>query len=235
MRARIGLRLVVLVLVIVPFGAQAKGAAPKERKVLLQLDNVELATAVKTLSRQTGRNFIVPSDFRHRRLTVISATPVAVDAAIRAVRSALQADGLDLVEEDGFLRIARGKAAEAVTGAECPPVTWIRPVDDTTWILQKTEWDRQIRDTSDLATQARVIPHFENGGISGFKVFGIRKCSVYTRLGIRNGDTIRKVNGESIDSPSKALLVYEQMKNRSRFELELKRGDSIRTHVYKVE
>ena len=51
-----------------------------------------------------------------------------------------------------------------------------------------------------LLRQARAVPHRQNGKTVGFKVVGNRSNSLFRSLGLRSGDVLTSVNGESLDS-----------------------------------
>ena len=42
-------------------------------------------------------------------------------------------------------------------------------------------------------------------------------------IGIRSGDVIKSINGKAIDSPNKALSLFEQLKGSSAINLEIER------------
>jgi general secretion pathway protein C len=46
-----------------------------------------------------------------------------------------------------------------------------------------------------VAKGARVVPAVKNGKPDGFKLYAIRPSSVYSKLGLTNGDTIQSING----------------------------------------
>jgi general secretion pathway protein C len=46
-------------------------------------------------------------------------------------------------------------------------------------------------------------------------------------VGLCNGDVVSRINGYDLTSPDKALEVYEHMKGRSHFDLELTRAGSL--------
>jgi general secretion pathway protein C len=63
----------------------------------------------------------------------------------------------------------------------------------------------------------------------GFKLFGVRPDSVYAQMGLQNGDTIRRVNGQALTSPEKVLELYSKVKDASRIEIEFdRRGSSVK-------
>lgn len=69
-------------------------------------------------------------------------------------------------------------------------------------------WRRLIADAAEFATQARVVPAFENGQPVGFKVFSIRPGSAVSQLGFLNGDTVNAIQGRPLTGPESVLEAY---------------------------
>ena len=91
---------------------------------------------------------------------------------------------------------------------------------------------RNARAPEFLATEARIVPHFEGGKGAGFKLFSIRPGSIYSKIGITNGDVIQRINGEDIDSPDKAFDAWRRLKDASSIQIELSRGGTKKKNVW---
>lgn len=103
-----------------------------------------------------------------------------------------------------------------------------------TYEISREDVERQLANLSALATQARVVPSFKDGKANGFKIFSIRPGSLYQKIGLQNGDVIRKINGYAIDSPEKALELYAKLRESSRIEVELERRGKVQTKTVNV-
>ena len=88
---------------------------------------------------------------------------------------------------------------------------------------------------SSLATEARIVPYFENGESKGFKLYSIKPNSLIAKVGIMNGDIIRKVNGYDINSPEKALQVYSLLKSENRISIDITRNGRPKTFEYEIK
>jgi general secretion pathway protein C len=105
----------------------------------------------------------------------------------------------------------------------------IRAVSENDYEVPRAEIDRTLSNLNDVAMQARIVPAFKDGQAQGFKLFSIRPDSIYSKIGVQNGDVIKRINGFDLNSPEKALEVYAKLKEASRIEIELERnGSSIR-------
>lgn len=67
--------------------------------------------------------------------------------------------------------------------------------------------------------------------VDGFRFASIKKGSVYEDLGFKVGDVITEVEGEKVDSPDKALELYNKFETNSRVQM-LVNGEP---RVYTVE
>ena len=62
------------------------------------------------------------------------------------------------------------------------------------------------------------------GQANGFKLFQIQPGSLYSSIGIENGDVITRINGYEVNSPDKALEVYQKLRESPHVTIELERG-----------
>ena len=95
--------------------------------------------------------------------------------------------------------------------------------------------DEQLKDLSELGRQARVVPNYRNGKYEGFKLVGVRPGSLYRSIGVRSGDVIKSINGKAIDSPNKALDLFEKLKNSSSINLEIERRGQPKQLNYSIK
>jgi general secretion pathway protein C len=126
--------------------------------------------------------------------------------------------------------IARAPVPPSGGGAPAAPSTeGIRKVSDTQYEIERSVIDSTLSNLNAVATQARIVPSFKNGVANGFKLFSIQPGSLYSSIGIENGDVIQRINGYEINSPDKALEVYQKLRSSSHITIELERnGRSLR-------
>lgn len=110
----------------------------------------------------------------------------------------------------------------------------IKKTGDTSWSVEQAGIDKALGDLSSLATQARIVPAFEGGEAVGFKLFSIRPGSLYSKIGIQNGDVISRINGYEINSPDKALEIYQKLKDAKEITVDMKRRGKPVTLNYNV-
>lgn len=91
--------------------------------------------------------------------------------------------------------------------------------------LNKREVDNTLKDMNKVMTQARIIPYIVNNKNQGYRIFSIRPNSIYTKIGLKNGDVIQRVNGIELSSPEKAYSLFQQLKDEPKVSLDiLRRG-----------
>jgi general secretion pathway protein C len=110
----------------------------------------------------------------------------------------------------------------------------IKQVGDDRYEIQKNVIDSALSNLNTLATQARLVPSFRNGVANGFKLFQIQPGSLYAAIGIQNGDVITRINGYEINSPDKALEIYQKLRDLSHFTVELERAGQVIKKDYSV-
>lgn len=106
---------------------------------------------------------------------------------------------------------------------------------ENTYGVARSTVDNALNDLSSLATQARVVPAFEGGKPVGFKLFSIKPGSLYSKIGLQNGDVINRINGYELNSPEKGLEVYGKLKDSSNVTVEVKRRGKPMTLDYTIQ
>ncbi|RLB53479.1 MAG: general secretion pathway protein GspC [Deltaproteobacteria bacterium] len=111
----------------------------------------------------------------------------------------------------------------------------IKKTGPNSWSIERGEIENALSNLNNIAMQARIVPSFKNGQANGFKLFAIRPGSLYSKLGIQNGDIIHKINGFIINSPDKALEIYQKLKNARQVEIELTRRGQHKKLNYSID
>jgi general secretion pathway protein C len=111
----------------------------------------------------------------------------------------------------------------------------IEKISDTRFTIQRSLVDKALANQGSLMKTARVIPHDENGRVVGVKLYGIRRTSLLGRLGVRNGDMLRTINGFDMTSPDTALEAYSVLRSADKLTLAVKRQNNDMTIEYNIE
>jgi general secretion pathway protein C len=141
----------------------------------------------------------------------------------------------EFIDEDGPDGAAPAPAVAAAPAVASVLGNGIKELSANKYTVPRSEIDKTLSNLNDVAMQARIVPSFKDGQANGFKVFSIRPDSIYSKIGVQNGDVISRINGYEINSPDKALEVYAKLKEASRIEVELDRNGQRVLKTYDVQ
>ncbi|HEX9307314.1 MAG TPA: type II secretion system protein GspC [Anaeromyxobacter sp.] len=119
-------------------------------------------------------------------------------------------------------------------GAPAGKLEGVRQIAENRYEIDRQVIDKTLGDLNQIATQARIVPSFKNGAANGFKLFSIQPGSLYAAIGIENGDVIQRVNGYEINSPEKALELYQKLKETGHVTIQGERGSVVYTKEYNI-
>jgi general secretion pathway protein C len=111
----------------------------------------------------------------------------------------------------------------------------IKALSENEYTVPRGEIDKTLSNLNDVAMQARIVPAFKDGQSEGFKLFSIRPDSIYTKIGVQNGDVIKQINGYDLNSPEKALEIYSKLKEASRIDIVIDRNGSTLHKSYTIQ
>ena len=106
------------------------------------------------------------------------------------------------------------------------------PVRSSNITVNRTELEESLNDISSLMTQARIRPHLKKGRPDGFSVSRIKSGSIFLKLGIKNGDVIKKINGNAIRESDDVMLLYEQITSSDDVSVDIERRGRVKTLNY---
>jgi len=84
-----------------------------------------------------------------------------------------------------------------------------------------------LKDLPNILQQASAVPNFipgSGGQIDGFRLVQIQDGSIFSQLGLKQGDVINEVNGEVIDSITKAMATFKDLKTSNKITVQVNRG-----------
>jgi general secretion pathway protein C len=109
------------------------------------------------------------------------------------------------------------------------------PVRGGTITLRRADLQVMLKDINKLLSQVRIRPHFRNGQPDGLSVSNIKKGSLFTRMGLRSGDIVQKVNNRPMESADDMIDLYEKLKAGDPVSLELKRRNRSKNLNYRFK
>jgi general secretion pathway protein C len=138
----------------------------------------------------------------------------------------LEMDGADPVTPSSV------KAAKASKSGKWDGV---EKAGETKFTIDQETFDKILENPDKLAGQIRAVPHTdENGKVDGYRLSGIRRSSLFRKLGIKNGDVVHSVNGNDLTNMSSALSAFESLQNERNFNFEVTSRKQKKTYEYEV-
>jgi type II secretion system protein C len=102
------------------------------------------------------------------------------------------------------------------------------------FVVEEAELDKGLENLPLLLTQARAVPYFKDGRSIGLRLFAIKTGSLYEKVGLRNGDILKTINGNNLGDISQALKLFEQLKQERSISLVLERDKQDREFKYTI-
>lgn len=137
-----------------------------------------------------------------------------------------------------------GAASAQVASVQPPPMQPTDPADidvgksitcsGNTCNIERKLVETVLSNTAALATAARFVPSIKDGKPNGFKLYAIRPNSIFGKIGLQNGDTIKAINGLDMSSPDKALEIYTKLRYASHLSVSVERRGENTTLDYSI-
>jgi general secretion pathway protein C len=102
------------------------------------------------------------------------------------------------------------------------------------FVVEEAELDKGLENLPLLLTQARAVPYFKDGRSIGLRLFAIKTGSLYEKVGLKNGDILKTINGNNLGDISQALKLFEQLKQERSINLTLERDKQEREFKYTI-
>ena len=108
-------------------------------------------------------------------------------------------------------------------------------VDEEIISLSHEDLKKSMANITELMTQVRVRPYFRRGKPEGLIISQIQPDSVFSDLGLKNGDILVNVNDKQITSPEEAFTFYNSLKSGSEVSIEITRRGQKKMFTYQIK
>ena len=109
------------------------------------------------------------------------------------------------------------------------------PSSGETKVLRMKGIFKKLKTKLSLLSRIRIKPTLVSGKIDGYEVTNIPSDPFFEAIGIKNGDAVRKVNGNVITSIPRAYEIYRNLKPNSAVEVDIIRDGKPVTLKYRLE
>jgi len=86
-----------------------------------------------------------------------------------------------------------------------------------------------------LMKDVSIRPHFVNGKPGGLRLSRVQSDSIFRKMGLRRGDIITGVDGQSIESVDDAIGLYSRLKSADNVKVEITRMGKPRILDYNIQ
>jgi len=111
----------------------------------------------------------------------------------------------------------------------------VRSLGNNRWQIPRGAAEKARSNIGNLLKQARVEPYVVNGSTEGFVIKMIKPGSLFNQIGLRVGDVLHEINGVPLDSPEKALQVFQQLRQARQINVSLERRGNPMTFSYEID
>lgn len=102
------------------------------------------------------------------------------------------------------------------------------------YVVDQRALNAALDNIGQAMTDARLLPSIKEGKVEGFRVSEVKPAGIFGMIGIRNGDTLLRINDFPIDSPEKAIQSLGALKGQSRIKLDMVRDGQPTTFTYDI-
>jgi general secretion pathway protein C len=110
----------------------------------------------------------------------------------------------------------------------------IREVGENRWLISRSMVEAVRENFADQLRLAQMEPRAVDGKIDGFLVKRINPRSVLVKMGLQRGDVVKEVNNIKLDSPEKALQVFQQLREARQIAVAVERNGQPMNFSYEI-
>lgn len=121
----------------------------------------------------------------------------------------------------------RTESAQA-TGGE------VKEVGENRWLVSRNLVESVRQNFADQLRLAQMEPHLVGGKTNGFLVKRLNPRSILVKMGLRRGDLVKEVNNIKLDSPEKALQIFQQLREARQIAVAVERNGQPMSFAYEI-
>jgi general secretion pathway protein C len=111
----------------------------------------------------------------------------------------------------------------------------VQQVGDNKWTIPKEVAEQTRNNVNELLKEARMEPRIVDGQTDGFVVRTIQANSFLAGIGLRRGDVLMAINSVQLNSPEKALQIFQQLREARDIRVDLLRNDQPVTLEFEID
>lgn len=105
---------------------------------------------------------------------------------------------------------------------------------ENAFVIDQREVDEALANLDRLVTEIRITPNFRGGQVAGMKVLAIKPGTIFSKLGLRRGDILERINGLELDI-RRGMELFSQLKDQKNLRIDLVRRGKNKTLEYEIK
>ncbi len=163
--------------------------------------------------------------------------PVASGAALHAVYP----DRVVLDEQGELTNLSLPRDFGPTTTSYMPTIPTLEEEEyEEEYVTEESVDEESIQavvaqNVSRLADVIRPTPYFVNGQQQGYRVYPGRNRDQFTALGLRPGDLIKDIDGQSLTDPTQAMQIFQSLGTATQVSVTVERDGTPETIVLRTD
>ena len=216
------------------FGSVEKAAAPAKTPQIETLEPTTLKVVLLgTVAGDQGSAVAVIEETDKRKQGLFRVGDSVQNAIVKMILRGKVV--LRVGERDEILNMAEPSSVRSRGAGRELPQRSEEPAEDQAISVSRAEIENSMKDVNALLSKVRIRPHFKNGKADGLAVYQIQKDSIFSNLGLRDGDIVQGVDDTAIQSPDDIISVYRKLESGSQLSIKINRRGQEKTLNYVIE
>jgi len=160
------------------------------------------------------------------------------DKVVTASVESIEKDGIVLLHQGQRRKINLRIKESGKQDTDNPEVTMAKnatqPVETQPAAKSNPTFADKLRYAATMIPKANMEPYTIDGQVEGLKITGLEDIKGAEDLGLKNGDVIRSVNGQRLDSKQKAYQISRKARSQTAMNIELMRGNTIKAFSFSL-
>lgn len=227
--------------------AAAVAAEPEITEEELEATRLPLKLLGTVAATDQGAAYAAVDDQQNRKQIVVrvndrlldKATVLRIERRRIVLQNGANREELALDEDDAPIA-ARRPSPSPVSAVATPPGGTdlrdrIRRLSESSFQVDREQVEETMRNPAELFSEARILPKYDNGQMTGVQLSSIKPGSLFEEIGIQNGDTVTQVNGITISSPQDSAALLKELTESTDFTVNVQGADGqTRTLTYSI-
>jgi len=107
--------------------------------------------------------------------------------------------------------------------------------NDMHYTISKQYLTNKLQDMNSILRTVFISPHYDNGNFIGYRISRLADSSPLTKVGIKKGDILVQINGQTLDSPNKMLELFSKIDDLTAATIDILRNGEKKTLFIEVE